>query len=63
MLQFYFLDRYQYRGYGLSMGTMITGWDKTGPQLYYVDNDATRIHGNLFSVGSGSTYAYGVLDR
>lgn len=53
---------YQYRGYGLSMGTMVTGWDKTGPQLYYVDNDATRIHGNLFSVGSGSTYAYGVLD-
>jgi 20S proteasome subunit beta 5 len=44
------------------MGTMITGWDKTGPQLYYVDNDATRIHGDLFSVGSGSTYAYGVLD-
>lgn len=54
---------YQYRGYGLSMGTMITGWDKTGPQLYYVDNDATRLHGNLFSVGSGSTYAYGVLDN
>jgi 20S proteasome subunit beta 5 len=53
---------YQYRGYGLSMGTMVTGWDKTGPQLYYVDNDATRIHGNIFSVGSGSTYAYGVLD-
>lgn len=25
--------RYQYRGYGLSMGTMITGWDKTGPQV------------------------------
>jgi 20S proteasome subunit beta 5 len=54
--------RYQYRGYGLSMGTMVTGWDKSGPQLYYVDNDATRIQGNLFSVGSGSTYAYGVLD-
>lgn len=53
---------YQYRGYGLSMGTMVVGWDKTGPQVYYVDNDATRIHGNLFSVGSGSTYAYGVLD-
>ena len=31
-------------------------------QLYYVDNDATRLHDNLFSVGSGSTYAYGVLD-
>lgn len=42
---------------------MVTGWDKSGPQLYYVDNDATRIHGDLFSVGSGSTYAYGVLDK
>jgi 20S proteasome subunit beta 5 len=45
------------------MGTMVTGWDKKGPQLYYVDNDATRIRGDLFSVGSGSTYAYGVLDK
>jgi len=54
---------FQYRGYGLSMGTMVTGWDKTGPQLYYVDNDAQRLHGDLFSVGSGSTYAYGVLDN
>lgn len=53
---------YGYRGYGLSMGTMITGWDETGPQLYYVDDDGTRLKGDLFSVGSGSTYAYGVLD-
>lgn len=53
---------YQYRAYGLSIGSMITGWDKTGPQLYYVDNDATRLHHHMFSVGSGSTYAYGVLD-
>jgi 20S proteasome subunit beta 5 len=52
-----------YRGYGLSMGTMITGWDTTGPQLYYVDNDGTRLKGKYFSVGSGSTYAYGVLDH
>jgi len=52
-----------YRGYGLSMGTMITGWDETGPQLYYVDNNGTRLKGNIFSVGSGSTYAYGVLDN
>lgn len=55
-----------YKGYGLSMGTMITGWDKTGPQLYYVDSDGSRLKASeekpLFSVGSGSTYAYGVLD-
>lgn len=53
---------YSYKGRGLSMGTMITGWDQTGPHLYYVDDDGTRLEGNLFSVGSGSTFAYGVLD-
>eukprot|EP00455_Lapot_gusevi_P007817 TRINITY_DN1334_c0_g1_i2.p2 TRINITY_DN1334_c0_g1~~TRINITY_DN1334_c0_g1_i2.p2 ORF type:complete len:283 (+),score=85.61 TRINITY_DN1334_c0_g1_i2:55-903(+) len=53
---------YSYKGYGLSMGTMIAGWDKRGPNLYYVDNDGTRLKHHLFSVGSGSTYAYGVLD-
>jgi len=53
---------YGYKGYGLSVGTMIAGWDRTGPQLHYVDSDGTRLKGRLFSVGSGSTYAYGVLD-
>lgn len=54
---------YGYRGYGLSMGTMIAGWDADlGPNLYYIDNDGTRLKGDLFSVGSGSTYALGVLD-
>ena len=53
---------YQYRGYGLSMGTMFTGSDKHGASLFYVDNDATRMKGRLFSVGSGSPFAYGVLD-
>jgi 20S proteasome subunit beta 5 len=56
----------QYRGYGLSVGTMITGWDKKGPQLFYVDSDGTRLQAKescpFFSVGSGSTFAYGVLD-
>lgn len=86
---------YPYRGYGISLGTMICGWDKKvgqesdqvtpgtcrsqctchpfsspspplslpqGPGLYYVDNDGTRLTNNIFSVGSGATYAYGVLD-
>lgn len=54
---------YGYRGYGLSMGTMIAGWDENlGPALYYIDDDGTRLKGDRFSVGSGSTYAYGVLD-
>lgn len=53
---------YQYRGYGLSIGCMIAGVDKNGTHLYYVDNEANRIIGNAFSVGSGSPYAYGVMD-
>jgi len=55
---------YGYKGYGLSMGTMIAGWDKgIGPNLYYCDSEGTRVKGNHFSVGSGSPYAYGVLDQ
>jgi len=54
---------FNYKGMGLSMGTMICGWDKTGPALYYVDDNGTRLKGDLFSVGSGSTFAYGVLDQ
>jgi len=55
---------YGYRGMGLSMGTMICGWDETkGPQLFYIDSDGTRLKGQRFSVGSGATYAYGVLDQ
>ncbi|RKP24089.1 LMP7-like protein [Syncephalis pseudoplumigaleata] len=53
---------YSYKGMGLSMGTMITGWDKSGPGLFYVDSDGTRLKGSIFSVGSGSTFAYGVMD-
>lgn len=54
---------YQYKGRGLSMGTMVAGWDELyGPNLFYVDDDGTRLKGDLFSVGSGSTYAYGILD-
>lgn len=53
---------YNYRGKGLSMGIMFAGWDKLGPHLYYLDDDGTKLTGNVFSVGSGSTFAYGVLD-
>ncbi|XP_062306403.1 proteasome subunit beta type-11-like, partial [Osmerus eperlanus] len=34
----------------------------SGPSLYYVCSDGTRLQGELFSVGSGSPYAYSVLD-
>ena len=55
---------YTYKGMGLSMGTMIAGVTALeGPALYYIDSDGTRLAGNLFCVGSGQTFAYGVLDR
>ena len=53
---------YSYRNQGLSMGTMVAGWDKYGSALYYVDDQGQRIKHDVFSVGSGSIYAYGVLD-
>ncbi len=54
---------YSYKGMGLSMGTMCAGVTPTeGPALYYIDSDGTRLSGNLFCVGSGQTFAYGVLD-
>jgi len=53
---------YGYKGMGLSMGTMVAGYDKRGPNLYYVDDTGVRVKGNLFSCGSGSLNAYGILD-
>jgi len=53
---------YNYKGMGLSMGMMLAGWDKRGPGLYYVDSEGTRTPGKVFSVGSGSVFAFGVLD-
>jgi 20S proteasome subunit beta 5 len=55
---------YSYKGMGLSMGTMMAGvTPQEGPALYYIDSDGTRLSGDLFCVGSGQTFAYGVLDR
>jgi 20S proteasome subunit beta 5 len=61
---------YASRGLGLSVGTMICGFDDADeskrhtalPKIYYVDNTGMRIEGDLFAVGSGSTYALGILD-
>ncbi|XP_026230519.1 proteasome subunit beta type-11a [Anabas testudineus] len=35
----------------------------SGPKLIYVCSDGARLQGDVFSVGSGSPYAYGILDR
>lgn len=52
----------QYKGSGLSVGTMIAGADRSGTHLFYCDDQGTRIKGDRFAVGSGGTFAYGVLD-
>lgn len=54
---------YGNRGLDLSVGTMIMGYDKRdGFSIYYIDNTGVRIKGDMFAVGSGSTFALGILD-
>ena len=55
---------YQNRGLvDLSVGTMIMGYHpRDGFSIYYVDNTGVRVEGDMFSVGSGSTFALGILD-
>nr|XP_019956952.1 PREDICTED: proteasome subunit beta type-11-like [Paralichthys olivaceus] len=38
------------------------GDTNSGPKLIYVCSDGARLQGDLISVGSGSPYAYGILD-
>jgi 20S proteasome subunit beta 5 len=54
---------YENRGMNLSVGTMIMGYHpRDGFEIYYCDNTGVRIKGDMFSVGSGSTFALGILD-
>jgi len=54
---------YRNRGADLSIGTMIMGFDDySGPSIYYVDSRGTRVCGDVFAVGSGSTFAISILD-
>ncbi|XP_078497471.1 proteasome subunit beta type-11-like [Lissotriton helveticus] len=53
---------YRFRGTDVCVASTLCGWDRNGPALYYVYSDGSRLQGHLFSVGSGSPYAYGVLD-
>lgn len=54
---------WNYRGYGLSMGVIMAGFDIKGPNIFYVDSDATRLNNKVFSVGSGSTHALAIVDK
>jgi len=53
---------YNQRHLDLSVGTMIMGFNDQEGVIYYVDNTGVRLKGTMFSVGSGSTYALGILD-
>lgn len=68
-----------FKGTELCVAATLCGWDvgggdgeersnrsngnSCGPSLYYVCSDGTRLQGALFSVGSGSPYAYSILDQ
>ncbi|XP_044075178.1 proteasome subunit beta type-11a [Siniperca chuatsi] len=61
-----------FKGTEVCVALTLCGWDKearnidgakSGPKLIYVCSDGARLQGDVFSVGSGSPYAYGVLDR
>ena len=53
----------QNRDFDLSIGTIIMGFDKDhGASIYYIDNNGSRFKNDLFAVGSGATFALGVLD-
>uniref|UniRef100_A0A3B4D839 Proteasome subunit beta n=1 Tax=Pygocentrus nattereri TaxID=42514 RepID=A0A3B4D839_PYGNA len=49
-----------FKGTELCVAATLCGWD--GDELYYVCSDGLRLQGELFSVGSGSPYAYSILD-
>ncbi|KAM9845461.1 proteasome subunit beta type-11a [Aulostomus maculatus] len=64
-----------FKGTDVCVALTLCGWDlearhmshsespHSGPKLIYVCSDGARLQGDIFSVGSGSPYAYGVLDR
>ncbi|KAI5192642.1 20S proteasome subunit beta 5 [Nematocida minor] len=52
----------KYKGKGLSIGSMVCGWGSSGPAIYYVDDSGNCVEGKMFSVGSGSLFAYGILN-
>lgn len=48
----------------MSVGAMISGFDAAGhPRVYYCDSEGTRIGGYLYGAGSGSTFAFSVVDN
>uniref|UniRef100_A0A3Q2EII5 Proteasome subunit beta n=1 Tax=Cyprinodon variegatus TaxID=28743 RepID=A0A3Q2EII5_CYPVA len=54
-----------FKGTNVCVALTLCGWDKEGGSfgmVIYVCSDGARLQGDIISVGSGSPYAYGVLD-
>uniref|UniRef100_A0A4W4GWW6 Proteasome subunit beta n=1 Tax=Electrophorus electricus TaxID=8005 RepID=A0A4W4GWW6_ELEEL len=54
-----------FKGTEVCVAATLCGWDEgdePGPRVCYVCSDGLRLNGELISVGSGSPYAYSVLD-
>uniref|UniRef100_A0A8C2IMM6 proteasome endopeptidase complex n=1 Tax=Cyprinus carpio TaxID=7962 RepID=A0A8C2IMM6_CYPCA len=52
-----------FKGTELCVTASLCGhWRICGPRVIYVCSDGLRLQGELFSVGSGSPYAYSILD-
>uniref|UniRef100_A0A3P8WZR3 Proteasome subunit beta n=1 Tax=Cynoglossus semilaevis TaxID=244447 RepID=A0A3P8WZR3_CYNSE len=47
-----------FKGTDVCVALTLCGWDR----LIFVCSDGTRLQNNVISVGSGSPYAYGILD-
>ncbi|KAM4810231.1 proteasome subunit beta type-11-like [Rhinophrynus dorsalis] len=52
-----------FRGTEVCAAITLCGWDKSGPCICYVYSDGTCLSCDVISVGSGSPYAYSVIDE
>ncbi|XP_072269946.1 proteasome subunit beta type-11-like [Pyxicephalus adspersus] len=52
-----------FRGTDVCAAVTLCGWDRNGPCICYVYNDGTRLSSEIISVGSGSPYAYSIIDQ
>lgn len=52
-----------FRGTDVCAALTLCGWDRNGPCICYAYNDGTRLCSDIISVGSGSPYAYSIIDE
>ncbi|XP_077325035.1 proteasome subunit beta type-11-like [Lithobates pipiens] len=52
-----------FRGTDVCAAVTLCGWDRDGPCICYVYNDGTRLCSDILSVGSGSPFAYSIIDQ